>query len=232
MRGREFLLLGNGDPAGSAMVKVAKKHLAWGGFQCVSMSAHAAWVRAKGIWPGEEQIVGQEEASSNSSFCFQHCFEKVLSFTKFFLRAEHQPNAGPSPMSVASVMEWEPCGVASVFMTPGHPCLCQPAALAGSKETLQLDGDTAFVRIATLLSCKHHAANPTSVCPHMHFLPVLGTDADVQGEFFSRPHVSYVYYCSGTSYCPWLYFFVKHSSDSNHFKFCKPADHYCQSLYE
>lgn len=188
MRGREFLLLDNEDPAGSAMVKVAKEHRAWGGFQCVSMSAHTAWVRAKGIWPGEEQIVGQKEVSSNSSFCFQHCFEQVLSFTKFCLRAEHQPKAEPSPMSVASVMGWEPCGVASVFMTPGHPYLCQLTALAGSKETLQLGGDTAFDRMqrgraATLQSCKHHAANPTSVCPHMHFLPVLGTDADVLGEF-------------------------------------------------
>lgn len=85
--------------------------------------------------------------------------------------------------------------MAGVFMTPRHPCLCQLTALAGPKETLQPDGNTAFVamqrdRAATLLSCKCHPANPTSACPHMHFLPVLGTDADVFGEFSSRLHIS------------------------------------------
>lgn len=104
---------------------------------------------------------------------------------------------------------WEPCRVASVFMTLGHLCLCQLTALAGSKETLQRGGNTAFVvmqrdRAATLLSCKHHAANPTSACPHMHFLPVLGTDADVFGEFSSRPHISSVLWMIAVAPAPVL----------------------------
>lgn len=105
VRGSGSLLLDNRDPAWSAMVKVAKEHLAWGGFQCVrSISAHTAWLRAEGMWPGDEQTVGQEEASSNPAFCSQHCSEQVLRFTKLCLKTEHQPNTGLSPMSLASVM--------------------------------------------------------------------------------------------------------------------------------
>lgn len=69
-----------------------------------SMSAHTAWLRAEDMWPGEEQLVGQEEASSNPAFCAQHCSEQVLRFTNICLKAKHQPNAGLTPMSVASVM--------------------------------------------------------------------------------------------------------------------------------
>lgn len=94
--------------------------------------------------------------------------------------------------------------VASLFTVPGRLSSCHvlmaddcTCRLQEDKISPLLIGNTAFAEMqrdgaATVLFCKRHSANSTSECPDMHFLPVLGSDAEGFGEFSSRPHISSV----------------------------------------